>query len=113
LEIRVKRGEEKRRFLGFGEEGRTLERRGRKEARKLAYLSVGALVRGKGALELEGRTIVGKQASKTRRAQGLRQGAHKPRQRGHISSLAGTTRKGAHLPRGAQIPRRVQVPRSM
>ena len=32
LEIRVKRGEEKRRFLGFGEEGRTLERRGRKEA---------------------------------------------------------------------------------
>jgi hypothetical protein len=55
LEIRVKRGEEKRIFLGFGEEGHTLERRGCKEARKLVYLIVGAFVRGKGALELEER----------------------------------------------------------
>jgi hypothetical protein len=31
----VKRGEEKRRFLGFGEEGCTLERRGAQGARKL------------------------------------------------------------------------------
>jgi hypothetical protein len=98
LEIRVKRGEERRRFLGFGEEGHTLKRRRGKEARKLAYLSVSTLVRGKGALELEGHTIVGKQDKEGARTKA--RGAQAKAKEAHHKSSMHNKERGTSCKRG-------------